>query len=376
VAAVVLVVFAVASVVLAACTVPTPPPLPQIYGAGSTTAQIEIDQWRADAAKYGLSVNYRGLGGEVGRQDFIQGVTDFAVDELTFQGSEAGAAAPRQPHFAPVVGNGIGFMYHLDVNGTPVTNLRLRPATLAGIFTGEITNWDDPAITADNNGQAFPPLAITPVGRGDGDSTSLVLTEWIQHRAPDVYADFCKLVDLDPCVPTTKYPLFPGSQPQVLAEGVANYVAVPYHNGSITYVPFMYALEHGFPVAAVLNPAGYYVQPTAQNITDALTGAHTEADGTQDLNGVFDNPSADAYPLSVYSFAIVPTTLVDGLSTAKGNVLARFLDYAVCAGQVKSPLLDAASLPSNLVQEALTAIAAIPGAPTQPTLTACMAEQP
>jgi ABC-type phosphate transport system substrate-binding protein len=368
------VVLALASVVLAACVVP-PPPLPQVYGAGSTTAQIEIDQWRADAAKYGLSVNYHGTGGVVGRQDFIQGLTDFAVDELTFQGREASAAAPRQPHFVPVVGNGVGFMYHLDVNGTRDTNLRFRPATLAGIFTGEITNWDDPAIAADN-GESFPPLAITPVVRGDGDSTSLVLTEWIQRRAPDVYADFCKLVGLDPCAPTTKYPLFPGSQPQLLAEGVANYVATPYNNGSITYVPFAYALEHGFPVAAVRNPAGYYVQPIAQNITDALTGAQTEADGTPDLSGVFDNTGSYAYPLSMYSFAIVPTTLVDVFSTAKGDALARFLDYDVCAGQVKSPLLGAASLPGNLVQEALTAIAAIPGAPTQPTLTACTGAQP
>jgi ABC-type phosphate transport system substrate-binding protein len=362
-----------ASVVLAACVVP-PPPLPQVYGAGSAIAGFEVDQWRADVARDGLSVNYQSLGSAVGRQDFAQGLTDFAVSELPFPAGESNAAA-RQPRYVPLVANGIGFIYNLVINGTPVTDLRLDPVTLAQIFSGEITNWDDPQITADN-GRAFPSTPITPVVRSDGAATSFFLTEWFAQQAPTVYADLCKLSGLDPCAPTTIYPFFPGNIREALDEGVATYVGVPYNNGAIGYVFPQYAAEFGSPFVAVRNGAGNYVQPSASNVSVALLGAHTAADGGLDLSQVFNSLRPKAYPLSIYSLAFVPTALSDGFSTAKGDTLARFLDYAVCAGQVKSPLLGSASLPSNLVQEALTAIAAIPGAPTQPTLTACTAAQP
>ena len=91
-----------------------------VSGGGSTDAQILIDQWRADIARQGVSVNYVGVGAPSGRQLYISGVYDFAVSELPFSASEQSGAAQRPYRYVPVTAMGIGLMYHLTVNGTMV----------------------------------------------------------------------------------------------------------------------------------------------------------------------------------------------------------------------------------------------------------------
>jgi len=81
-------------------------------------------------------------------------------------------------------------MYHLDVNGQRQTNLRLSPTTIAKIFTGVISNWNDPAITADN-GRAFPSLPIVPVIRSDGSGTTAQFTAFMANQTPTVWQAFC-----------------------------------------------------------------------------------------------------------------------------------------------------------------------------------------
>jgi phosphate ABC transporter phosphate-binding protein len=354
-----------------------------INGAGSTWVSIAINQWQADVARQGLPVNFLANGSTAGRVYYYLNQADFAASEIPFQASyldgngqttnEIAQAAHRPYAYLPDVAGGTSFMYHLDVNGQRVTNLRLSPTTLAKIFTGVITNWNDPAISADNGNQTFPSLPIVPVIRSDGSGTSAQFTAFMANQTPTIWQAFCtkEHINLNPCPATSIYPPFTGSVAQQLSDGVAGFVATPSNNGSITYVEYGYAKQRGFPVASILNQAGYYTQPTALNVAIALTKAVINKDRTQNLLSVYTNPDPRAYPVSSYSYLIVPTTPVFGFNTAKGATLGRFILYAVCVGQTKAAELGYSPLPANLVQYAFDAEKLIPGAPAPPPLNQC-----
>jgi phosphate transport system substrate-binding protein len=355
----------------------------QINGSGSTWSQIAVDQWRSDVARQGLPVNYQGLGSSAGRQFYIQGQSDFAVSEIPFQPAgfnregqklydEIDSASKRPYAYLPIVAGGTSFMYHLDVNGKRITDLHLSGATIAKIFTGKITNWNDPAVKADD-GRDFPSLAITPVIRSDGSGTSAQFSAYMANVYPEVWNPFCsEALNLpSPCPPTSLYPYFGNSKNQSGSDGVANFVSAPYNNGAITYVEYGYALQRGFPVVSVLNKAGYFVQPTAENVAIALTKARINPDRSQVLTDVYSNPDPRAYPVSSYSYMIVPTTTAAPFTEGKGSTLGQFILYFLCTGQQKAKQLGYSPLPPNLVQFGFEAVTKIPGAPAPPALNDC-----
>ncbi len=354
-----------------------------IDGAGSTWSQIAIDQWRADVARQGLSVNYQGVGSTSGRVFYYQDQVDFAVSEIPFTSAyhdatgtastnEVALAAHRPYAYLPIVAGGTSFMYHLDINGQRVRNLRLSPNTLAKIFTGVITKWNDPAIATDNPGLRLPALAIRPVVRSDGSGTTAQFTAFMASQTPDIWNAFCQRVgvQLNPCPSVSLWPDI-NAPSQQFSDGVAAFVAAPYNNGAITYVEYGYAQQRGFPVASVLNKAGYYTQPTAQNVAIALQGVTINADETQNLAGVYTFPDPNAYPVSSYSYMIVPTTTAAPFTAAKGETLSKFIEYFVCVGQQKAAQLGYSPLPKNLVQIAFDAVNKIPGHVAPPPIDQC-----
>jgi phosphate ABC transporter phosphate-binding protein len=337
-----------------------------VSGAGSTWSQVAVDAWRTDVAKNGLTVNYSGTGSTDGRQQYIFGTADFAVSEIPFQLDPKDGSTPENPKrpwaYLPIVAGGTSFMYHLTVGGKRVTDLRLSGETITKIFTGRITNWNDPAITKDY-GKQLPSMTIQPVVRSDGSGTSAQFTLYMATKYPSIWNDFCEQYAAmpPPCGQTSFYPQFPGSTAQAGSNGVANFVAASYGEGAITYVEYAYALRLGFPVAKVLNSAGYYTSPTAANVAVALTGAKIAADLTQDLRGVYDNPDKRTYPLSSYSYMIVPTTTDQPFNEDKGKSLSTFVNYFLCAGQQKAEVLGYSPLPKNLVESGFDQVRKIPG---------------
>ncbi len=355
-------------------------PYAAVAGSGSTWSEIMISQWVRDVRKNGLPVNYTGNGSSSGRSDYWNGLNDFAVSEIPFQPRIPGSndtdelpLAARRPYaYLPIVAGGTSFMYHLTVAGKQVTNLRLSGETLTKIFTGVITNWSDPAITADN-GRQLPDKAITPVLRSDGSGTSAQFTLYMSKQYPGLWADFCRKYAgfSGNCGLQSFYPTFPGAKGQALSSGVANYVAAPYGEGAITYVEYSYAQRSGFPVASILNAGGYYVQPTAGNVAVALTQAKINTDLTQNLDGVYVYNDPRVYPVSSYSYMIVPTAEVGRFTADKGRTLTTFMSYFLCAGQEKAENLGFSPLPVNLVQAGFDQMNRIPGHIAPPTLASC-----
>ncbi|HVU72552.1 MAG TPA: phosphate ABC transporter substrate-binding protein PstS [Mycobacteriales bacterium] len=350
-----------------------------ISGAGSTWSQVAIDAWRADVRANGLVVNYAGTGSTDGRQQYIQHTVDFAASEIPFENPpEPGqpAEVPDRPYaYLPIVAGGTSFMYHLTVAGQMVRNLRLDGATLSKIFTGAITRWSDPAIAANNPGVTLPDEAIVPVIRSDGSGASAQFSRYMSRQFPAIWCPFEQEnlgVPQGQCGLTSFYPTFGNAKAQSGSNGVANYVSASYGEGAIGYVEYAYAKRVNYPVVSLLNAAGYYAQPSASNVAVALTKAVINpSDLTQNLDGVYTNPDPRTYPMSSYSYFIVPTSTASPFTTDKGRSLSTFVNYFLCAGQKKAAVLGYSPLPANLVQAGFDQVARIPGAVASPSFSSC-----
>ncbi|XVV13314.1 phosphate ABC transporter substrate-binding protein PstS [Actinoplanes sp. CA-131856] len=371
-----------AATALAVMMIGAPPALADTYvpvtGAGSTWSENAIRQWASNVEQYGMRVNYDGTGSTNGRNQFASGLTDFGVSEIPY-GKDDGASTEARPKFPfaymPIVAGGTAFMYNLKVGNKLVTNLRLSGDTLAKIFTNVITVWNDPAIKADNPGLALPARKIVPVVRSDGSGTTAQFTTWMSNQYPNIWNAYCaKAGRKNPCGVTSLYPVIPGTATtaQSGSQSVAGYVAQDGSQGAITYVEYSYALYAKFPVAKIRNASNYYIEPTAQSVAVALLAAQINTNKnspdylTQDLRPVYNYKDKRTYPLSSYSYMLIPVDQENSrFKVAKGKTLGDFSYYFLCEGQQQADQLGYSPLPINLVKAGLEQVRRIPGVAKQ-----------
>jgi len=252
-----------------------------ISGSGSTWSAVALSQWAQNLHADGISINFNPDGSAAGRADYMAQQVDFAASDPPFRSGTdpfnvGGAEHPTVGYsYVPDTAGGTAFMYHLDVGGHLITNLRLSGETIMKIFTGQITNWNNPAITKDYGAQ-LPNIPIIPVIRSDGSGATFFFTRWMAHLFPSQWSAFCEQVShgrvKPPCGQTEFYPEGWGaSVAQNGSNNVASYITASYGQGAIGYDEYAYALNSHYPVVKVLNPAGYYVLPTASNVAVALT---------------------------------------------------------------------------------------------------------
>ncbi|MBO0823385.1 MAG: substrate-binding domain-containing protein, partial [Actinobacteria bacterium] len=224
----------------------------------------------------------------------------------------------------------------------------------------------------------------------DGSGATAEFTQWMLATQPSYWKNYCALPDINraPCTQTSAYPVLPGSNMVAQAgdNGISGYIRQPQANGSIGYVEYSFAKITGFPVAKVLNAAGYYTEPTAGHVAvsllkaqvrgcNATTGVCSNPNNdplylTQDLSNVYTDKDPRTYELSGYSYMILPTDLtVPQFTSAKGNSLGAFGNYLLCQGQAPLDNLGYSSLPINLVLAGFKQLQRIPGntVPTQTT---------
>ncbi|MBI1844456.1 MAG: substrate-binding domain-containing protein, partial [Actinobacteria bacterium] len=188
----------------------------RISGEGSSWAANAIDAMRVNVKQFGMTVDYNPSGSTAGRKNFLNGTVDFAASDIPFQFHPEDGSAPDNPApdsyaYIPVTAGGTSFMYNLKINGRRVTNLRLSGENVAKIFTGVITQWNDPALQADNPGLGLPDRAVVPVVRSDGSGSSAQFTEWLTRRHHAVWMAYCERSGRAPaCGSTSFYPTIPG----------------------------------------------------------------------------------------------------------------------------------------------------------------------
>jgi phosphate transport system substrate-binding protein len=355
-----------------------------ITGSGSSWSEVAIDAWRADVHSEGLVVNYSGDGSSAGRADFIENQSQFAVSEIPFENPpEPGqqAEVSKRPYaYLPIVAGGTSFMYHITIDGKLYRNLRLSGETLTKIFTGAITNWNNPQITHDT-GLTLPSEPIIPVVRADGAGSSAQFSRYMYKTFPSLWCPFQEKYEHIPsneCGLTSFYPSFGSAKAQVGDNGVSDYISASYGEGAIGFVEYAYAKQLNYPVASMLNAKGFYVQPSAGNVAVALTKAQINQNRssplylTQDLDSVYTNPDPRAYPMSSYSYMIIPTTTAAPFDqSGDGRSLSTFINYFLCQGQQKAAILGYSPVPKNLVEAGFAQVRKIPGFVASPSIASC-----
>jgi phosphate transport system substrate-binding protein len=388
---------------------------PSLQSTGSSFASVAIQQWVGQASTlYGLNINWQVTSSVIGLNNFTANQVDFAASDIPYSSGQA-QGNPTVPYqYMPDVAGGLAFMYNLNGNdGQRITSLILNAHVIDQIFLGEITKWNDPAVTQLNPQLAgdLPGTRILPVYRSDASGENYLLSDFMLHEdGANFNAAQNAFQSGLPGQPNASWPTpsqtaspspqtYPNWVPQANPVGqsgsdnAANYVSALSSVGAITYVETAYAKEHSFPVASLINASGTAVQPTSLNVATALVKAVLHTDLTQDLTGVYTNSVPNAYPLSAYSYLVTqcsPSLATAHQSTcaggppgapstfpgAKGQALGQFTAYLACAGQEKMALLGYSPLPPNLVQEDFNAIGRLNGGQQPPPPTAANCRNP
>jgi phosphate ABC transporter phosphate-binding protein len=348
----------------------------RISGEGSSWAAGFINTMAVNVKQFGITADYNPSGSTSGRKNWLNGTVDFAASDIPFQFQPEDGSLPESPAagsyaYMPITAGGTSFIYNLKINGRRVTNLRLSGENVAKVFTGAITNWNDPAIAADNPGLTMPDRKVVPVVRSEGSGSTAQFSLWMIKQHGGIWNDYCQRSGRAPkCGETSYYPTIDGMIAQSGDQGVTGYVTQGFAEGAIGYVNYSYAIGAGFPVAKVLNSAGYYTEPTPENVAVSLLKAgidKTPGDNylTQNLDGVYTDNDPRNYQLSSYSYLILPTTVQGQFNEAKGRTLSAFAYYSMCQGQQQSAGLGYSPMPINLVNASFEQIRKVPGAEVQ-----------
>ena len=353
-AASVVILFALAACASTAATTtssPVPTPVsfgsgghkPTLTGAGST---FVAPFFAVAFAKYhqqhpGVSISYAVVGSGAGIAAFSAKQADFGASEVPMNASEQAAARGGHVTQVPIALGGEGVAYNLNL--PPGARLHLTGPVLARIFLGQITNWNDPAIITLNHGINLPDAPITVVHRSDSSGTSYIFSSYLSSVDPTWAAK----------VGTSKALSWPVGEG---AEGNGSVAATVFRTPfSIGYVEQAYSRGLLLPFAAIRNQAGNYVIPSTQTVAAA---AAQKPHITPTDFAIVNQPGADSYPISGYSWALV---YAHQPSQATGQKLVSMLDWLTHSGQAYATANGYVPLPPQIQQLAHTMLQQITG---------------
>jgi len=247
------------------------------------------------------------------------------------------AKAPRPLWHIPTVAGAVVVSYNLA--GDPT--LRLDGTTLAAIYLGKITKWDDPAIEGQNPGVSLPDQDILVVHRSDGSGTTFIFTDYLAKVSPEWKEAVGKGVSVS-------WPTGLGGKGNA---GVAG--QIKQSPGAIGYVELAYAHQNKLPFADLRNAAGKYVTATIASVTAALATATIPDDFRFSM---VNAPGDDSYPISGVTWILVYGEQKD---PAKGQKLVQFLTWAYTDGERMAASLDYAPLPPAVQQRVLDRVNSI-----------------
>jgi phosphate transport system substrate-binding protein len=351
---------AAASLVLAlgacatATTVPNSPvSAPATFGSGGHGTTLTGSGSTFDApffdlafANYhqqhpGVSISYAAVGSGAGITAFSAKKADFGASDVPMTASEQAAASGGPSVQVPVDLGAEVVVYHLGLPGGQ--RLHLTGPVIARIFLGQITNWNDPAITALNPGVDLPSAPITVVHRSDGSGTTYIFSNYLSSVDSTWAAK----------VGTGKTLHWPVGEEAEGNGGVGTTVySTPF---SIGYVERTYAHGSLLSFAAIRNRASHYVIPTAATIAAA---AAQKPHVTATDFAIVNQPGANSYPITGYSWALV---YKHQTSQATGQAVVNLLDWLTNTGQAYAAAAGYVPLPAQVQQLAHTTLQQITG---------------
>lgn len=308
-----------------------------ISGAGASSQAAAVEAWKAgfEGANPGATVNYDPVGSGGGRTQFLAGGVQFAGSDAYLKKEEldkvSGACKGGDVIEAPVYVSPIAIAYKVD----GVTDLQLSAPTIAKIFAGKITKWDDAAIKADNPNATLPSTAITPVHRSDESGTTENFTDYLAQVAPEVWTE-----DASGDWPTA----YVGEA----AKGTSGVVdAVKSGTNTIGYADAGQApdLDH-----VQVKVGDQHFGPEAEAAAKLVDNASkVEGRGEHDWALKLDRKAEDQYPIALVAYAMVCEEYKDA---AQGALVKEYLSYVTSNEGQKAASAKAGNAPLSSEMEA------------------------
>ena len=328
------------------------PPKPDYSGAitadGATFPQPVYEQWAQDyATATGIQISYTGGGSGQGVKDFTANIVQFAGSDAPLKDTEKADAESKNGATAlhiPTVFGAIVMAYNLGGISKPID---FSPEVIGKIFTGQIKNWNDPAIAADNAGLTFPNLAITVAHRSDGSGTTNAFTTYLCKVSTDWKAK------VNPCSgKEVSWPVGLGGKGNA---GVTSVITTT--PGAVGYIELAYALQNNVPFGNVKNSSGNWITPSLESTTAAAKVDPIPDSLTFDAS---NTTVADGYPITTATWILVYQQQDKVNPDEKqAQAVVHFLIWALDDGSTDANTLGYATLPDALKTAALASIATI-----------------
>ena len=279
-----------------------------------------------------IQVNYQAIGSGGGQRQIKAKTVDFGGSDA-FVSDKKLASFPAKLLHVPAVLGDVTLTYNLPES----PELKFSSEVLANIFLGTITKWNDPKISALNEGIALPNLDITVVRRSDGSGTTAIFTDYLSKVSPAWKEKVGK-------GKSVKWPVGLGAKGNDGVTGV-----IKQKTGSISYVELAYTIQNNLPVASIQNLAGNFIKPSIASTSLAAAG-----DIPEDTRVSLTNTTAEqGYPIAGFTWILVyQDQKYNDRTPAKSKMLIDLLWWMTHEGQKYAEPLHYAPLPSKAMAAA------------------------
>ena len=327
---------------------PTTPQVPSgnvtLSGAGATFPALLYQVWveKFNEAYPNVTIDYQAIGSGGGIKAITQQTVDFGASDAAMKDTEIAAlpSGTKILHVPTALGAVVIIFNLAGTDGSKISKLNLDGATIAGIFLGKITTWNDPAIAALNADVAsnLPATPIKVIHRSDGSGTTNTFTSYLAavsdewKNGPGVGKE-------------VNWPTGDGAPGN---DGVSG--GVKSGDGRIGYVELQYAVVSGLSSAAVKNASGKFVKGSSDGVTAAANGALADFPADFRAKPIINGAGDTTYPIASYTYLLV---YQDQTDATKGQALVAFLYWALTDGQKEEKPIGYAPLPTEIQQKAL-----------------------
>ena len=308
----------------------------KLTGAGATFPYPIYSKWFSEysASHPGVQINYQSIGSGGGIRQMTAGLVDFGATDAPATDEQLAPSKTKLIHLPTVLGAVVPVF-----NVPGINDIKFSPDVLADIYLNKITYWNDARIAKDNPGVNLPKIKIIVVHRADGSGTTYIFTDYLSKVSKEWASGPGRGAS----------PSWPTGVAGKGNEGVAGYVRQ--FSGALGYVELIYALQNKISYGEVKNSSGNFIKASIPGVTAAAASLkQMPADYRVSIT---DAPGKDAYPISSFTWMLVPLKSAD---PAKGKVIKDLLSWIVKSGEDEVSALSYAPLPKNVVEKELKTI--------------------
>jgi len=303
-----------------------------ITGAGSSFVAPIITKWAAAyQSSSGDRMNYASIGSGGGIAQIKANTVTFGASDKPLSVAELNQSGLMQ---FPVIVGGEALVIH--VPGVQSGQMVLDGPTVANIYLGKITKWNDPAIRKLNPRLALPNMNIVVAHRSDGSGTTFIFANYLSKVSPE----WAKSVGADTAI---EWPVGIGGKGNEGVAGTVQQIA-----GSIGYVEYAYAITNKLTYTKLITKAGKTLDPSIQTFRDGAASADWVGAAGQGFNMVLvDQPGANAWPITGATWVIMHK---QPKSAAESKRALDFFKWAYSNGTAAAEQLQYVPLPDNAVK--------------------------